>query len=203
MNKNKIEAGLKEQDFKENGHFGTHTKAIDDRTLTLDHLNHQLQELSDIIRTYNILHYKDKASQLDCICALIENVIPESSRKILLHAIRKTGYGNIQKAFIALNQVCEDINKEKEDIFFILKRHRLNFPIPEEDNMNLYRFSQFLNVTLIHFYMQKKKGFRLTDLQQNVKWESALTLKPVLDRLLLVLRMVIPDGTRQNRGVNV
>jgi hypothetical protein len=189
-----MEPGLNDQDLKVTRNDRV-PETVDDMALTLDHLNHQFQELSDIIRTYNILHFKDKASQLDCICALIEKVIPEKSRKILLDAILETGYENLQKAFAALNQVCEDINKEKEDLFFILKRHRLNFPVPEDDDMKLYRFSQFLNVTLIHFHMQKKRGFRLTDLQQKIKWESALTLKPVLDRLILVLRMAIPAET--------
>jgi hypothetical protein len=196
MNKNTIGPELNEQDLKKAGFNDPVSRAVDDMALTLDHLNHQLQELSNIIKTYNQIHFKDKASQLDCICALIEKVIPEGSRKILLHAIRETGYENIQKAFIALNQVCEDINHEKEDLFFILKRHRLNFPVPEEDSMRLYRFGQFLNVTLIHYQMQKNKGFRLTDLQQKIKWESAVTLRPVFNRLILVLRMVLPAEIR-------
>ena len=128
MNKNTIEPDLNEEDLKDTLFNDSFAMSGEEMALTLDHLNHQLQQLSDIIKTYNQIHFKDKASQLDCICALIERVIPEGSRKMLLHAIRETGYENIQKAFIALNQVCEDINHEKEDLFFILKRHRLNFP---------------------------------------------------------------------------
>jgi hypothetical protein len=130
----------------------------------------------------------------------MEKVIPDSSREVLLQAIRETGYKEIQKAFIALNQVCEDINHEREDLFGILKRHRLNYPVPEDDQLKLYRFGQFLNVTLIHYNMQKKRGFKLTDLQQKIKWESALTLKPLLDRLILVFRMEIPVKDIQHGG---
>jgi hypothetical protein len=172
--------------------------AFENMALTLDFMNQQLEELSEILRTYNIIQFREKASQLDCICSLIEKVIPDSSRNLLLQAIAETGYEKIQKAFITLNQVCEDINQEREDLFAILKRHRLNYPVPEDDNMKLYRFGQFLNVTLIHYHMQKKKGFKLTDLQQKIKWESALTLKPLLDRLILVFRMEIPAEARRN-----
>ncbi|MBS0000837.1 MAG: hypothetical protein KFF73_17780 [Cyclobacteriaceae bacterium] len=168
------------------------TLPYNDKELTLDHMNHQLEELSAIIRTYNILNFKDKASQLDCICALMDKVIPGNNRDVLLQTIRETGYEEIQKAFITLNQVCEDASDEKEDLFAILKRHRLNYPVPADDNLKLYRFGQFLNVTLIHYHMQKRKGFKLTDLQQKIKWESAITLKPLLDRLILVLKMELP-----------
>jgi len=115
-------------------------------------------------------------------------VFSEVHRERILQVINQIGYEPIQKAFIALNQVCEDIFREKEDLFGILKRHRLNYPLPENDSMKFYRIAQFLNVTLIHFHMQKKKGFRLTDLQQKIKWESAQTLGPLLEKLIQILK---------------
>jgi hypothetical protein len=158
----------------------------------LDHLNSQLEQLSRLIGFYNRFKFHDKASQLDCICALMEQVISEKQQELLIETIHQTGYERIQKAFIALNQVCEDIFREKEDLFGILKRHRLNYPVPDNDSLKLYRISQFMNVTLIHFHMQKKRGFRLTDLQQKIKKESAIALAPLLEKLIHVMQEAIP-----------
>ena len=169
---------------------------FDTRTETLNDLNSQLEEISAIIRAYNTRHFQDNASQLDCISSLIETRMPDNNRASLLQVIRDTGYEKMQQAFISLNQVCEDVQREREDLFSILKRHRLNFPVPEDDQLKLYRFGQFLNVTLIHYKIQKNKGFRLTDLQQQIKWESARILKPLLVRLILLLRMEFPDNKR-------
>ena len=158
------------------------------RDLSPDGLNFQLEELSEIIRDYNTFKFNDRASQLACICSLMMQVFSDVQRERILQVINQIGYEPIQKAFIALNQVCEDIFREKEDLFGILKRHRLNYPLPENDSMKFYRIAQFLNVTLIHFHMQKKKGFRLTDLQQKIKWESAQTLGPLLEKLIQILK---------------
>lgn len=158
------------------------------RDLSLEDLNFLLEELSGIIRDYNSFKFNDKASQLACICSLMIQVISDEHRERILHTINQIGYEPIHKAFIALNQVSEDIFREKEDLFGILKRHRLNFPVPENDSMRFYRIAQFLNITLIHFHMQKKKGFRLTDLQQKIKWESAQTLGPLLGNIIQILR---------------
>lgn len=170
-----------------NTHYAASLQA-NNRDLSLDGLNFQLEELSGIIRDYNTFKFNDKASQLACICSLMMQVISDVHRERILHAINQIGYEPIHKAFIALNQVCEDIFREKEDLFGILKRHRLNFPVPENDSRRFYRIAQFLNITLIHFHMQKKKGFRLTDIQQKIKWESAQTLGPLLGNIIQILR---------------
>jgi len=154
----------------------------------LNQLNQQLEDLSGIIKNYNILRFKDQADQLDCICAMMEQLISENIRESLLQFIRCIGYEKIQKAFNSLNQVCEDQFREEEDLFGILKRHRLNYPVPENDSLKIYRISQFLNVTLIHFHLQKKKGFKLTDLQRKIKLESARILEPLLDRIINILK---------------
>jgi hypothetical protein len=161
----------------------------------LDDLNLKLEELSAIIRSYNRHQFNDQASQLDCICALMMQVISDNNRKLILESIHQTGYDRIQKAFIALNQVCEDIFREKEDLFGILKRHRLNFPVPENDSLKFYRIGQFLNVTLIHFHLQKKRGFKLTDIQKKIKWESARMLAAFLDNIIIILRTEVTYRT--------
>jgi hypothetical protein len=158
----------------------------------LSHLNHQLEKLSEIIKKYNFQKFKDRAGQLDCICAMMGQLISENNRLRLLQFIHRTGYENIQRAFISLNQVCEESFREEENIFGILKRHRLNYPVPENDSLKLYRISQFLNVTLIHYYLQKRRGLNLTDLQQKIKRESATILKPFLEKLISSLEKEIP-----------
>jgi hypothetical protein len=167
-------------------------RMINDQHLLLEDLNHQLEELSALIRSYNILNFNDKASQLECISCLMMDVISEKNRKNILRTINQIDYVHIQKSFVALNQICEDTFREKEDLFGILKRHRLNYPVPDDDSMKFYRISQFLNVTLIHFHLQKKKGFRLTDIQKQIKWESAQILGPLLVNIITVLREEIP-----------
>lgn len=173
-------------------------RIINDQHLLLEDLNHQLEELSGLIRSYNILKFNDRASQLECISCLMMDVISDKNRKIILRTIYQIDYARIQKSFIALNQICEDTFREKEDLFGILKRHRLNYPVPEDDSMKFYRISQFLNVTLIHFHLQKKKGFRLTDIQKQIKWESAQILRPLLENIITVLKEEIP--VRPGRG---
>ena len=161
--------------------------SITDPDQELLYLNKLVDDLTRIIRTYNIFRFKDKADQLDCICSIIEEVITDSKRDLLIQTINEIGFENIKKAFISLNQVCEDASHESEDLIGILKRHRLNLPVPDNDEHKLYRISQFLNVTLIHFNIQKKKGFRLTDLQKKIKVDSAKILLPLFGRLISIL----------------
>jgi hypothetical protein len=176
-------------------HFNKETDSVTSQTYNgdsiLDQLNHQLERLSEIIKRYNFYKFKDKAGQLDCICAMMEQMISENNRFRLLQFIHHTGYENIQRAFISLNQVCEESFREEENIFGILKRHRLNYPVPENDSLKFYRISQFLNVTLIHYHLQKRRGLNLTDLQQKIKCESAKILKPFLEKLIASLKKEI------------
>jgi len=60
---------------------------INDQHLLLEELNHQLEELSALIRSYNILRFNDKASQLECISCLMMDVISDKNRKKLLRTI--------------------------------------------------------------------------------------------------------------------
>ncbi len=164
---------------------------IIDQDQELLYLNKLMEDLTRIIRAYTIFRFKDRVDQLECICTLIDEKISGSNRKLLFQTISDIGFENIQMAFNSLNQVCDDASQEREDLFGILKRHRLNLPVPDNDEQKVYRIGQFLNVTLIHFNIQKKKGIRLTDLQKKIKIDSAKILLPLFERLVSILKKEI------------
>ena len=144
----------------------------------------QFDALASLLLTYRMAFFSDATDPLICFCGLFENAIPEKRKKKLISTIDKIGFEKIQNAFDTLTQVCEKKYQEKEDLFAILKRHRLNFPAPGSDQEKLYRVSQFLNVALINQNLMKKKGqSQISEKLLKLKYEAALVIMPLIDEI--------------------
>ena len=149
-------------------------------------LDSQFDAVASLLKTYRKGYLGVKTDSFICLCNLLENAITENRKKRLVRTIDKIGFEKIQKAFQDLTRVCDKELHEEEDLFFILKKHRLNFPKPGSDQEKLYRIGQFLNVALINRSLMKSRGG--VDISENllkVKYEASLVIMPLLDELFL------------------
>ena len=151
-------------------------------------LDSQFDAVASLLKTYRKAYLGSKADPLLCLCSLLENAIPENRKKGMVRTIDKIGFGKIQKAFKELMQACDKELHEEEDLFFILKKHRLNFPEPGSEKEKLYRIGQFLNVALINRSLMKSRGgYEVSEKLLKVKYEASLVIMPLLDELFFAV----------------
>ena len=107
---------------------------------------------------------------------------------MLISKIKMIGYEKIREAFEILMRVCENQFEEKEDLFGILKRHRLHIPEPGSDQEKLYRIGQFLNMALINRNRIKKNDQEcLTESLMKMKYEASLILMPLMEEIFIAV----------------
>jgi hypothetical protein len=151
-------------------------------------LDSQFDAVASLLKTYRKGYFGIDAEPLICLCSLLENAIPGNRKKNLVRTIDKIGFEKIQKAFQDLMRACDKELHEEEDLFFILKKHRLNFPKPGSDKEKLYRIGQFLNVALINRSLMKAKGgYKYSEKLLKVKYEASVVIMPLLDELFLAV----------------
>ncbi|HLF35003.1 MAG TPA: hypothetical protein VI583_12245 [Cyclobacteriaceae bacterium] len=144
----------------------------------------QFEAVSSLLKTYNNVFFKGSERQLACICDLIDRGIPSERKKILVRVIDSIGYEKIRHAFETLLQASENKIQEEEDLFAILKRHRLHFPEPGSDEEKLYRIGQFLNMALINMNLLKKKNnYQLSEKFLSIKYEASMIIIPLIDAI--------------------
>ena len=144
----------------------------------------QFEAVSSLLKSYNKVFFNGSAQQLACLCDLIDRGIPHERKKILVQTIDSIGYEKIRHAFETLLQAAENKIQEAEDLFAIVKRHRLHFPEPGSDEEKLYRIGQFLNMALINMNLLKKKNnLRISPELLKIKYEASLIIMPLIDAI--------------------
>jgi hypothetical protein len=157
----------------------------------------QFEAISSLLKTYNNVFFKGTERQLACICDLIDRGISAERKQILVRAIDSIGYEKIRHAFETLLQASENKIQEEENLFAILKRHRLHFPEPGSDEEKLYRIGQFLNMALINMNLLKKKNnYNISEQFLRTKFEASVILIPLIDAIFAAVlgNQFLSDG---------
>lgn len=150
-------------------------------------LDSQFDAVASLLKTYRKVFFAEDMDSVICLCHLLEHGIHGKRKKRLINMIDKIGFENIQNSFQVLMQVCENGYREKEDLFMILKKHRLNFPKPGSDREKLYRIGQFLNIALINRNLMKKGIVKTTEKLLKKKYDAAVVIMPLIDEIFLAV----------------
>jgi hypothetical protein len=156
----------------------------------------QFDAVAALLMTFKKAVFNVKVSDLVCICTLIDQGISSDRKSRLIKSIDRIGYEKIRSAFEILLRVCEDQIHEKEDLFGILKRHRLHFPEPGSNEEKLYRIGQFLNMSLINQNLMKKNGHQpLTESLMRMKYDASLVLMPLIEEIFVSVfgEQILPE----------
>ncbi len=121
----------------------------------------QFEALNHLLIAYNKSNFHNEAEQFLCICSLLEKEIKGQKQEMLLQKIREIGFEKIRHAFSVINQDCENPMQEKPDLFYFIKKHRLNEVEVCSDEDTFKYVSYYFNVTLINFYRIKNLGLQM------------------------------------------
>ena len=165
-------------------------KSCDDIT----HFLLQFDALHYLLLAYNRATFKQQVDQYLCICSLLEKEFDEIKQKELLRTVKSIGIDTLNEAFNVINQDCENPMKETPDLFYFIKKHRLNKPENCSDVEVFKYLSYYLNVTLINYN-------RINNLNLKVNSEKLLSSKgdatkiviPVVEKIF----DLILDGKRE------
>lgn len=165
-------------------------KSCDDIT----HFLMQFDALHFLLLAYNHATYKKQVDQYLCICSLLEKEFDAIKQKELLDTVNRIGIDTLNEAFNVINQDCENPMEETLDLFYFIKKHRLNKPENCSDEEIFKKLSFYLNVTLINY--NRINNLRLKVNSEKLlsnKSEATKTVIPVVEKIF----ELILDGKRK------
>lgn len=144
----------------------------------------QFDALHYLLLAYNRATYKKQVDQYLCICSLLERELSTIKQRELLRIVNSIGIDTLNKAFNVINQDCENPMEEIPDLFFYIKKHRLNKPENGSDEEIFKNLSYYLNVTLINYNRIKNLNLEVNSekLLAN-KSEATKTVIPVVEKI--------------------
>ena len=137
---------------------------------TITHFLLQFDALHYLLLAYNRANFKKQVDQYLCICSLLEKELDGKKQKELLQTVKSIGIDALNEAFTVINQDCENPMHETPDLFYFIKKHRLNKPENCSDEEIFRNLSYYLNVTLINYN-------RINNLKLKVNSEKLLANK--------------------------
>ncbi len=150
----------------------------------ITHFLLQFDALYYLLLAYNRATYKKQVDQYLCICSLLERELNTIKQRELLRIVNSIGIDTLNKAFNVINQDCENPMEEIPDLFFYIKKHRLNKPENGSDEEIFKNLSYYLNVTLINYNRIKNLNLEVNSekLLAN-KSEATKTVIPVVEKI--------------------
>jgi hypothetical protein len=150
----------------------------------ITHFLLQFDALHSLLLAYNHATYKKEVDQYLCICSLLEKEFDSSKQKELLRTVNDIGIDTLNEAFNVINQDCENPMDETPDLFFYIKKHRLNKAENCSDEEIFKKLSYYLNVTLINY--NRINNLRLKVNSEKLlanKSEATKTVIPVVQKI--------------------
>lgn len=144
----------------------------------ITHFLLQFDALHYLLLAYNHATYKKQVDQYLCICSLLEKELDIIKQKKLLHTVNGIGIDTLNDAFNVINQDCENPMEEIPDLFYFIKKHRLNKPENCSDEEVFKNLSYYLNVTLINYN-------RINNLRLKVNSEKLLSNKSEATKIVI------------------
>lgn len=138
----------------------------------------QFDALHYLLLAYNHATFKKQVDQYLCICSLLEKELDEKKQKELLRTVNSIGIDTLNDAFNIINQDCENPMHETPDLFYFIKKHRLNKPENCTDEEIFKNLSYYLNVTLINYN-------RINNLKLKVNSEKLLSNKSDATKIVI------------------
>jgi len=138
----------------------------------------QFDALHYLLLAYNRATFKKQVDQYLCICSLLEKELDEKKQKELLRTVNSIGIDTLNDAFNIINQDCENPMHETPDLFYFIKKHRLNKPENCTDEEIFKNLSYYLNVTLINYN-------RINNLKLKVNSEKLLSNKSDATKIVI------------------
>ena len=138
----------------------------------------QFDALHYLLLAYNHATFKKQVDQYLCICSLLEKELDEKKQKELLRTVNSIGIDTLNDAFNIINQDCENPMHETPDLFYFIKKHRLNKPENCTDEEIFKNLSYYLNVTFINYN-------RINNLKLKVNSEKLLSNKSDATKIVI------------------
>ena len=138
----------------------------------------QFDALHYLLLAYNRATFKKQVDQYLCICSLLEKELDEKKQKELLRTVNSIGIDTLNDAFNIINQDCDNPMHETPDLFYFIKKHRLNKPENCTDEEIFKNLSYYLNVTLINYN-------RINNLKLKVNSEKLLSNKSDATKIVI------------------